>query len=255
MRNVGTATGALFIDLIGRLLLLFVSYASRACGTGASWRLEPRLGTGTLADQDEANVMVSQPVNGSPSDTLVNETVINVAALLQEDVGSRRIYGLTLGPLALAEEMVATRLDGDLTLTRLRGQVLGSFRLAGTADVECVRCLRSYEETFTTSFAEPFRQSVDVRSGAEINASDQLDPEEDDFFEISDNHEIDIQEAIRQNVLLALPMRPDCGELCPGPDTRALSLANGDDPERDVAVDGRFSALSALLDERDTPDR
>ncbi len=199
--------------------------------------------------------MVSQPVGNGLGNTLMNETVINVAALLQEDVGGRRNYGLALGPLTLAEEMVATRLDGDLTLTRLRGQVLGSFRLAGTADVECVRCLRSYEETVAMTFAEPFRQRVDVRSGAEINASDQLDPEEDDFFEISDNHEIDIREAIRQNVLLALPMRPDCGELCPGPDTRALTLANGDDPDLDAPDDGRFSALSALLDKRDTPDR
>lgn len=199
--------------------------------------------------------MVSQPVSGGPSDTLVDETVINVASLLQEEVGARRVYGLTLGPLALAEEMVATRLDGELTLTRLRGQVLGSFRLAGTAEVECVRCLRPYEETVATTFAEPFRQKVDVRSGAEIDASDQLDPEEDDFFEISDNHEIDIREAIRQNVLLALPMRPDCGDECPGPDTRALSLANGDDPDDDAPADGRFSALSALLDERDAPDR
>lgn len=197
--------------------------------------------------------MVSQPVGSGPSDTLVNETVINVAALLQEDVGARRVYGLKLGPVTLAEEMIATRLDGDVTLTHLRGQVLGSFRQAGTAQVECVRCLRSYEEVVETTFAEPFRQSVDVRSGAEIDASDQLDPEEDDFFVISDNHEIDIREAIRQNVLLALPMRPDCGDLCPGPDTRALSLANGDDD--DGPADGRFAALSALLDERDTPDR
>ncbi len=199
--------------------------------------------------------MVSPPVGGGPSDTLVNETVINVAALLQEDVGARRIYGLELGPLTLAEEMVATRLNGEVTLTRLRGQVLGSFRLAGTAEVECVRCLRPYEEEVETTFAEPFRQSVDVRSGAEIDASDLLDPEEDDFFVISDNHEIDVREAIRQNVLLALPMRPDCGDLCPGPDTRALSQANGDDPDDDGPADGRFAALSALLDERDAPDR
>ena len=199
--------------------------------------------------------MVSQPVGSGPSDTLVNETIINVAALLQEDVGARRVYGLELGPLTLAEEMIATRLEGEVTLTRLRGQVLGSFQLAGTAEVECVRCLRSYEETVETTFDEPFRQNVDVRSGAELDASDQFDPEEDDFFVISDNHEIDVREAIRQNVLLALPMRPDCGDLCPGPDTRALELANGDDPDDDEPADGRFAALSALLDDRETPDR
>lgn len=199
--------------------------------------------------------MVTQRVDDSAANMLVNETLINVAALLQEEVGARRVYGLELGPFALADDIVATRLAGQVTFTRLRGQILASFRLAGTAEVECVRCLRPYAEPVETTFAEPYRQSVDVRSGAELQANDQLDPKEDDFFLISENHEIDIREAIRQNVLLALPMRPDCGDSCPGPDTRALLVANGDERDEDVPTDGRFAALSALLDERDTPDR
>lgn len=200
---------------------------------------------------NEANVMVSHEVDGAASDMLVDETDINVAALLQEEVGSRRLYGVRLGQMALADDIVSTRLDGQVTLTRLRGQILAAFQLAGTAEMECVRCLRRYEETVATSFAEPFRQSVDVKSGAEIRSSDQLDPEEDDFFEISENHEIDVREAIRQNILLALPMRPDCGETCPGPDTGALNAANGTDADDTTAGPGTFAALSALLDERD----
>lgn len=199
--------------------------------------------------------MVSQQVDESAGNVLVNETLINVAALLQEDVGSRRAYGLELGPFALADEIVATRLTGGVTLTRLRAQILASFHLDGSAEVECVRCLRPYTEAVSTTFAEPFRQSVDVKSGAEIQGSDQLDPEEDDFFLISENHEIDIREAIRQNVLLALPMRPDCGDDCPGPDTAAVRQVNGDGDADDIPADGRFAALSALLDERDAPDR
>lgn len=200
---------------------------------------------------NEANVMVSHEPGDAASDVLVDETLINVAALLQEEVGSRRLYGIRLGRMALADDIVSTRLAGQVTLTRLRGQILASFQLAGAAEMECVRCLRLYEEAVETSFAEPFRQSVDVKSGAEIRSSDQFDPEEDDFFEISENHEIDVREAIRQNILLALPMRPDCGETCPGPDTGALNAANGLDADDTTAPSGTFAALSALLDERD----
>lgn len=204
-------------------------------------------------ESNEANVMVSQQVDDSARNMLVNETLINVAALLQEEVGSRRVYGLEFGPLPLADEIIAARLAGQVALTRLRAQILGSFELTGTVQVECVRCLQPYAETVQTSFDEPFRQVVDVKSGAEIRASDQFDPDEDDYFVITENHEIDIREAIRQNVLLALPMRPDCGDDCPGPDTSALNTANrGDD---DAPADGRFAALSALLDDQDATDR
>ena len=135
--------------------------------------------------RNEANGMNRQEVNESALPVLANETVINVAALLQEEVGARRMYELQMSHMPLADDIVAERLDGQVTLTHLRGQILGSFVLAGTAIMECVRCLRPYSEPVSTTFAESFRQHVDVRTGTELHPSDQLDPEEDDDFPIS----------------------------------------------------------------------
>jgi uncharacterized protein len=195
--------------------------------------------------------MVTQRAEDRTSGELVDETVVNVASLLREDVGARRVYTIRLNRFPLAEDLVATRLDGEVILTRLRDQVLASVDIAGGALVECVRCLRRYEEPVRARFAEPFRQVVDVRSGAELRGSKQVDPEDDDFFEIDENHMIDLREAIRQNVLLELPMRPDCGAECPGPDTSVLN--QDDDEPDDGPSDARFAALSALLDKRDEP--
>lgn len=193
--------------------------------------------------------MSSKPVDHRPTQTITDDALINVAALLQDDLGARRTYGVRLSRVPLTDDIVAPHLEGLLNLTRLRGQILASFDLEGGAILECVRCLRPYEQPVSARFEEPFRQRVDVRSGAEIRADDQLDPAEDDFFEITENHGIDIREAIRQNILLALPMRPDCGDDCPGPDLATLRSTDDDD----TPADGRFAALSALLDEGAPP--
>ena len=181
---------------------------------------------------------------------LDNETILNVATLLQAEFGSRRSYALHLEPFRMSDDLVASVIDGQVELTRLREQILANVTLEGDVELECVRCLQTYDQPFETTFAESFRQRVDVRSGMQLPDDSATGPDEDDTFAISDNHEIDLREAIRQNVLLELPMRPDCGERCPGPDTLAVNRANGQG-EMDDAGDARFSALSALLQQPD----
>ena len=64
---------------------------------------------------------------------------------------------------------------------------------------------------------------------------------DDDRFSIDENHELDFSEPLRQEILVSLPMRPACGDDCPGPDV----LEAGDDE----AVDDRLAALAILLDD------
>ncbi|HEV2527708.1 MAG TPA: DUF177 domain-containing protein [Thermomicrobiales bacterium] len=192
--------------------------------------------------------MVSQRAEDRTSGELVNETVVNVATMLRDELGARRSYTIRFDEFPLADDLVAYRLSGGVNLTRLREQVLASVDITGEALMECVRCLRKYEQPFRATFDEPFRQSVDVQSGHELRGSRQVDLDEDDAFEIDEHHQIDLREAIRQNVLLELPMRPDCGDECPGPDLLADSDGMADD---DAPADDRFAALSALLETRD----
>jgi uncharacterized metal-binding protein YceD (DUF177 family) len=76
--------------------------------------------------------------------------------------------------------------------------------------------------------------AYDVRSGAEVRSND-----DDERFAINDAHELDIRAPLRQELIVSLPMRPDCGDRCPGPP------AIDDDGEEEI--DNRFAALGALL--------
>jgi uncharacterized protein len=101
--------------------------------------------------------------------------------------------------------------------------------------------LRPYQQPFDVEFSEAYRQTVDVSTGLDVH----LDADEgEDTAHIDDNHILDIGDVLRQEIVVALPMRPDCGEQCPGPDL--ISEA----PQADNAVvDDRLAALARLLDD------
>jgi uncharacterized protein len=177
---------------------------------------------------------------------LINDTRLNVASLLMEDVGSTRELAVTLTSFPLDDDLVATSVLGQLRLTRIHSGVLATGQLSGDVELECARCLNLYDQPFRTRLTEEYRQTVDVRSGAGISSprvEPEVETEKDDEpgFEINDAHEIDLTELLRQNILLSLPMRPDCGENCPGPP----EIDNGPDAE----IDSRFAALEQLLDD------
>lgn len=172
---------------------------------------------------------------------LVNDTRLNVASLLQEPVGSTRDVRIHLDAFRLDEDLIARDVTGTAHLTRLGAAILVSARLEAVVPLECVRCLRVFDEPVKVRFTEQFRQSVDVYSGHVIEG-DELSTEEEaeSEFVIDENHELDLDEAIRQWILLSLPMRPVCDD-CPGPPVEGLGGEN--------EIDERFAGLADLLDD------
>lgn len=166
---------------------------------------------------------------------LYNETAVNVASLLQEPVGSSRVYDFHLDQFELDSDLVATDVDGEMRLTRLTDEILANVTATGTVQLPCLRCLEPYAQQTRTRFQEEFRVAYDVRSGAVVRGAN----DDDERFAITDAHELDIREALRQELIVSLPMRPDCGENCPGPPTVAGDLED--------EIDNRFAALGALL--------
>jgi uncharacterized protein len=179
---------------------------------------------------------------GHPMD-LRNETAINVAGLLKAPTGSGRAFALRLDRFPLDNEAVAEELDGDVRLTRLRDGVMARVRAGGRVALECARCLRVYDQPFAAEFAEEYRQTVDVRTGLGLEPGAD---EDEETSRIDENHELDLADVLRQEILVALPMRPDCGEVCPGPDPVAA-----DEPAPPAPGDDRFAALASLLGEDD----
>ena len=168
---------------------------------------------------------------------LDNETIINVVALLKEPVGASREYPLHLDGFQVDEESLAKDVEGTVKLTRLADEIIANITVKGTVDLECVRCLRVYAQPFSTRFSAEFRPTVDVRTG--IHLAEESN--EDERFTIDANHELDFSEVLRQEIVVALPMRAICGPDCPGPELDRLDTTGfGDD---------RFAALAQLLEQ------
>lgn len=186
-----------------------------------------------------------------PARDLHNESRINVATLLQEPVGSFRPVHIRLDSFLLDDDLFANDLDADTRLIRLQHHVLADGTIRANVALECVRCLTTFEQAVETTYSEQFRQTHDVRSGVDIADHRDLDGEEledddEEFFAIDEGHELDLSEALRQNVVLALPMTPVCGDLCPGPPEEHLRENQPEEPE------GHFDVLSQLLDDEDS---
>jgi uncharacterized protein len=197
-----------------------------------------RLSFSCLAIGWEVAVMAG---GGDQTRELRNDTAVNVAGLLKAQVGATRTYRLHLDALEADEETVAREIEGRVRLTRLRDAVMASVTASGVAQLECVRCLREYEQPFAVAFDEEFRQTVDVRTGLDLDL-DSVDDGQVSW--IDENHELDLREPLRQEILVALPMRPDCGADCPGPDQVV-----GDNED---VVDERLAALANLLGDDQT---
>lgn len=173
-----------------------------------------------------------------PVRDLENDTVVNVAQLLQETTGATRSFRLSLDWFALDTDLMARDVTGTLKLMRLADGVMLSGEIEGVALIECVRCLEIYEQPFAGEIEQEYRDMMDLAMAA-------VDEEEDDDLaneigEIDDVNEIDMAEPIRQFAILALPMRPNCGDDCPGPDIEVDEASE---------IDHRLAPLAELLED------
>ena len=179
--------------------------------------------------------------DGGQQRELRNDTAVNVVGLLKGQTGATRSYHLLLDTFEADGETTARDIDGDVRLTRLRDAIIARVSAAGVAPMICARCLREYDQPFEVEFDEEYRQTVDVHTGTDLGG----EPADDELVSrIDENHELDLREPLRQEILVALPMRPDCGLECPGPDVLEVG---GEDDASDDLVDERLAALASLL--------
>lgn len=171
---------------------------------------------------------------------LKNDTRINVAQLMKEDVGAYRIYDVTLDWFGLDEDIMARDVTARVRLTRIGDGLLATGSVAGTAIIECVRCLEMYDQPFAAEFDHEYRPSIDVRSGIPV---EQPAPAEE-MGTIDEAHELDLTEPFRQVALLDLPIKPICREDCPG-------IVRADD-DGDEVGDRRLRVLGDLLKDDET---
>jgi uncharacterized protein len=179
---------------------------------------------------------------------------LNVAALLKETAGAARDYHIDAAPEELIGLLDDARpvapLRGNLRLLRTPRSIFVRGDLATTIAVECSRCLTEAETPMALDVEAEFFPQVDVTTGHALPT-----PEDDDLaFTIDPNHELDLQEVVRQNLLLALPMQSLCSEACLGLCPQCGQNLNdelcehaGRVPDEEPVTDERLVALASLI--------
>ena len=135
----------------------------------------------------------------------------NVAHLLKEPVGTNRDY-IVCSTLESPQETRGSVVQGKARLARVNQGILLDASLRVSATCLCSRCLQDFHALLELQLSEVYLPAVDINTGAALHVSEEAAP----FFLLNDRHELDITEAIRQSVIVALPMKPLCKENCTG---------------------------------------
>ena len=173
----------------------------------------------------------------------------NVAGLLKELAGAAREYEIEAPPAALegllGETWPAGPLTGQVRMLRTQRSIFVRGHLATRVGLACSRCLTEMVAPLDADLEAEYFPGIDIQTGHHV-----LRPDDGDLgFMIDENHELDLTEAVRQHLLLELPMRPLCDDacqgLCPGcgVDLNEASCTCEDEP-----MDDRLTPLKALLE-------
>ena len=176
-----------------------------------------------------------------------DDTAINVAQLLQAEIGAVRNVQMFVSDLELDDDIQSHGIEATVRLLRIGTGILASGEVTGTARIQCVRCLETYDQPFDGAFDQEYRPLIDVTTG-QLLPQPWQDPllDADELGEIDAHHELDLREPFRQVAILSLPMKPICRDDCEG-----IDLGNASDE----AGDWRFGVLGQLLaDESDSSD-
>lgn len=173
--------------------------------------------------------------------------IYNVAQLLKAPVGATQIVELdNADELNLEDESVklAGPISGRLRMRRTNQGVLVDGPVEAQVELTCGRCLDSFTLPISFDLEEQFYPTIDVITGLSL-------PENDDelIFPIDQNHQLDLREALRQNLLLALPMQPICKEDCAGLCPQCGKNLNEGQCNCPPPLDERMSVLGDLLKE------
>jgi uncharacterized protein len=159
----------------------------------------------------------------------------NVSHLVKAPVGARDVVHLGLGAVTLGDDLVLHYLRGDISLTRSTDGLMAEGQLDTALDGECGRCLTSFSLSLTIQ--------LDDLTFALPQASPKVSE-----YRVSEHGWIDGTLALREQILLNIPLSPLCR-----PDCRGLCSQCGQDLNEgmcdcpDQTIDPRFAVLRDLL--------
>jgi DUF177 domain-containing protein len=176
----------------------------------------------------------------------------NVAALLTEPPGSTRDYLVAGVVIELGDDLrLADPLEGRVRLSRTNRGLIVLADLETSLDTQCSRCLRDIEVPLQLHIEEEALPSLDLQTGAPLDTS-----AEPDALRLTDHHELDIEQTVREAILLAEPIAPLCEPDCPGLcAVCGERMTNGPHDHGEDAIDPRLEVLRSLKVDDEGPDQ
>jgi len=169
--------------------------------------------------------------------------IFNVAQLMKSPVGTSLVSDIEEPNIQLDEDLkVIGPLTGQARMRRINQGLLVDGWVDLTLEFSCTRCLKVFEQPMHVPFEERFYPTVDVITGLPVHDADV-----EDAFPIDEHHQIDLGEAVRQQVLLAIPMVTLCDENCAGLCAQCGKDLNLGPCTCEPEVDTRLSVLKTLL--------
>lgn len=169
--------------------------------------------------------------------------IFNVAQLMKAQVGTSLEADIDEEEIQLDEDLkVIGPLTGHVRMRRINQGLLVDGWVDLTLELTCTRCLKAFEQPMRVMLAERFQPTVDIITGTPLPPID-----EEDVFPIDDHHQIDLTEALRQQIFLNLPMVTLCQEDCKGLCTQCGKDLNTGPCDCEPEVDTRMSILKTLL--------
>lgn len=159
---------------------------------------------------------------------------INVGFIIHEEVGYNADFPLELDTVKFGDDLVLRDFNGLVNVGRTAQGLLVTGGFSGTTDLECARCLKTFDQRLQWDITELY--AFNEKS---VSDSGLIVPEE---------AKIDLEPLIRDYALLEIPIspvcKPDCKGLCPvcGQDLNVRDC--GHRPHEDESP---FSSLKNLL--------
>ena len=181
----------------------------------------------------------------------MNSFVVDILDLPTQAGATKEAHCEVPAPDDFGTEVIAvpsgTTIVLDAILTNLDDGVLASGRTHLPLRGQCVRCLTDIDDEQDISFDEMFFTPEAIEKQKEDG-----DEDADELFVLGDTS-IDLEQPLRDALVLGLPFQPLCSPDCPGlcPDC-GERLADLPEDHHHEQLDPRWSALGALLNEAES---
>lgn len=171
----------------------------------------------------------------------------NVAGLLGEMSGAVRDFAIADVALDGKDDFtLAGPVEGRVHLGRTNRGLLVEADFTTTLATQCARCLRDITVPMTVEIHDEALPAIDIHSGRALPLA--AADEELGVIRLTDHHELDLEEPLREAILMALPIAPLDREDCPGLCVVCgLALDEGIHDHPDDDVDPRLEVLRGFV--------